>query len=138
MTDSERPFSDLFGRKSPRKPKPEPKPEAPARARETDPDTSHAAARAVDGKVAGELQLACLVQLWKYREGLTAREIGHLRGVELGSITPRLVPLEANGLVARTDQRRVCQFTSKGRAGIVWRITPHGLDQVHGGRHGEA
>jgi DNA-binding MarR family transcriptional regulator len=96
-------------------------PQLGARARNTDPQTSHAAAAAIDAEgITAALQLAVLDMLLRHRDGLTAREIGELLGVELGSITPRMVALEDLHLIRRTDHKRVSAVTGRGRAGIVW------------------
>jgi hypothetical protein len=95
---------------------------APAYARSEDPDTSHSAARAVEGDVATRLQRMVLDALSAHPGGLTSREIAHLCGLERDTISPRMVPLETNGWVYRSDERRICRYTGEGRASIVWKL----------------
>ena len=81
-----------------------------AMARRTGPDPAHIAAVTVD---ANRLEGFVLSILGQYPGGLTTREISTLLSIDMGSISPRMKPLEKKELVERTTDRR-------GRS-IVWR-----------------
>lgn len=82
-------------------------------ARRQDPDTAKRAARAVEAEEISVLVTYCLRQ----HGPQTAEEIADRLGRELGSITPRLAPLERAGLIARTGDRRPGK---SGATRIVW------------------
>jgi DNA-binding MarR family transcriptional regulator len=86
--------------------------------RRSDPLTSKAAALELD---ASGLYLACLQALDQGPK--TSEEIAASSGLNLQSITPRLVPLEEAGLAERTTMRRP---GASGRTRIVWAITDKG------------
>ena len=73
-----------------------------ALARSTDPSESHMAAARVPAGGLWELVVATLTRLGP----LTAHEIAATTGVSLVSISPRMKPLTAAGLVKRTGERR--------------------------------
>ena len=79
-------------------------------ARNTDPDTSHAAAASVKVALLERRVVACLRE---HEEGLNTKELCELTGIHVNSISPRMKPLEAKGIIRRTDERR--------GASIVWR-----------------
>lgn len=82
-------------------------------ARRRDPDTSKLAARRVEAEEISVLVTYCLRQ----NGPMTAEEVADKLGREVGSITPRLAPLERAGLVARTGERRP---GASGATRIVW------------------
>lgn len=88
-----------------------------ALARNTDPDTSHAAADAV--KVA-ELEARVIEALKIVPSGLTNNEIADMTKIEVGSVSPRMKPLETKLLVTRTDGRRIPK--GRRRSQIIWRL----------------
>lgn len=101
-------------------------PKEPHRARRRDPDTSHAAAHAIVHKVS-RLQFDILKILDRRRGGgATAWEMSAALNTRVGSITPRMVTLEAAGYVERTKERRQAAI-EQTRPGIVWKITPAGM-----------
>ena len=102
---------------------PPPMPEPP-RVRTSDPATSHAAARALEPKL-GHLQMRILGTLNSaYSRGCTTGEIARSIGEPRDSISPRMVPMEDLGLVARTGDTRKLEG---GRQQEVWRITERGV-----------
>ena len=50
-------------------------------------------------------------------EGCTSREIAEVTGIDWGTITPRLKPMEEKGAVMRTDKLRM---NPSGRRSLVW------------------
>jgi len=83
--------------------------------RRVDPPTSQTAAESVD---ATQLETICLGAITRSgARGLTSEEAAAAVGMELASITPRFAPLEAKGLILRTDRRRPGK---SGRGRIVW------------------
>ena len=89
--------------------------DASARARQHDPDTSQAAAEAVQGARANELERAVLAVL-RERGPLTAWQIAKYGNLEYGSTSPRLINLEKIHLVRRGNK-----VTVEGRrASIQW------------------
>ncbi len=87
--------------------------------RHEDPDTSVDAANSVD---ATALEAEVLVAFRSVDDcGLTSEEVAALRGMELGSVTPRFRPLEAKGYIYRTEERRPGK---SGRNRIVWKLVP--------------
>lgn len=94
-----------------------------AHARTSDPGTSHAAAKAVQGKMATELEAKVFnaVLIGAPYRGMTTHEIAKATGLEYGSVTPRIKPLVKKGLLWDSGIRRVPEGRSK--AGIVWRAT---------------
>ena len=85
--------------------------------RRADPDTSVDAALETD---ASRLQRKVLEVL--AHGDFTTEEIATYSGETLQSITPRMVPLEEKGLIARTTKRRP---GASGRARIVWRLATY-------------
>lgn len=86
---------------------------SPGAARHDDPETSHDAAHSVN---ATALEKECWEALVKFGD-LTTEEIALRLGRPLQTVTPRLVPLERKGRVARTPLRRP---GVSGRGRIVW------------------
>tara|TARA_R100001244_G_scaffold786_3_gene1494 strand:+ start:8107 stop:8505 length:399 start_codon:yes stop_codon:yes gene_type:complete len=84
--------------------------EGEAYARRTDPETSHAAAAAMEGTPAAGLQTAILAALVRFGP-MTALEIENavrqtLPDVDSNTITPRLAPMRRAGLIERTGIKR--------------------------------
>lgn len=99
--------------------------------RNSDPETSHAAARAV--QASGRLTEQCdwtltaLVRwLWSAKAAPTSAELAgddqRLRYL----YARRLPDLEHLGLVQRLDEKRPCAVT--GRLALPWRVTEAGMD----------
>jgi transposase len=93
--------------------------------RRNDPDTSAAAAAAIEEHTS-VIQQQILWILDRFRvNGLTTREIEHHVGIEFATVTPRMVAMEEHGWIKRTQFRR---RAPKGKGvGIVWQITPKGI-----------
>lgn len=94
------------------------------RSRRHDPWTSKKAGDEVDATALG---LICLNALKTAPiSGLTTHEIARLTGLEYGSVTPRMIELEAAGLVerARDANDEVMTRIPAGRRkpGIIWRL----------------
>jgi DNA-binding MarR family transcriptional regulator len=83
--------------------------------RTTDPETSKEAARSIDPS---KLERKILDVLQGRPGGLTTREMAANLGIDWGSITPRLKPMVAKGLVVTTDEKR---RGNSGRRSIVWK-----------------
>lgn len=84
-------------------------------ARNSDPDTSKFAAAGIESKKVGEV----ILRLLKANpNGLTTEELAHLSGISLVTISPRLKPMESNGLV----ERRGTRPNQSGRQAIIWGI----------------
>jgi DNA-binding MarR family transcriptional regulator len=86
--------------------------------RTNDPDTSYAAAAFIKDHVTHLQGLVMEFLNQRGEHGATTEEIARHYGIELGSITPRMAPLERMGVVRRTDLRRMAQGKKVGR--IVW------------------
>ncbi len=82
-----------------------------ALARSSDPDTSKDAAARVN---VSKRERQVLDALKSLGDKATTREIADRSGVELLTVSPRLKPLEAKGLVRRTEARR--------DGAIVWAV----------------
>jgi DNA-binding MarR family transcriptional regulator len=87
--------------------------------RTTDPDTSAAAAK----RVHASRLMAIVVDELRRSGPLTTEEISDRVREPLQSITPRMAPLVAKGLVYRTTDRRA---GASRRARIVWSLTEIG------------
>lgn len=84
-----------------------------AQARRTDPQTSHEAAAAL--KVP-PVERTILNALLDHREGGTTEEITAWTTLGLVTVSPRLLPMERKGLVARVGTKE----NISGRKAIVW------------------
>jgi chromosome segregation and condensation protein ScpB len=82
-------------------------------ARHTDPDTAQEAAASVDSV---QLDVIVLDVLGAYPQGLTTEDIATVAGQRAWSISPRMKPLEARGLVVRGVKRK----NRSGRSATVW------------------
>jgi DNA-binding MarR family transcriptional regulator len=89
-----------------------------ALSRNSDPVTSDLAAELVDVTY---LEGVVLRTLLYWPAGLSCFEIANSTGLELGSITPRMKPLEAKGLIYREGTRR---HQGQRNARIVWKAVP--------------
>lgn len=95
-----------------------------AAARRADPATSHDAAAAVGGSLAGRMEKIVLAALRDMGGMGTAYQCvvriqqGH-PDIDSNTITPRFKPLEGKGLIERTDERGPGRGT---RSQIVWRV----------------
>jgi hypothetical protein len=87
-----------------------------ARARSQDPATSHAAAESMRMT---DLEAKVLEALHAFPFGATTHELADAMQASLVSVSPRMHPLAAKGLVVDSGQRR---RNPSGRSGIVWRI----------------
>ena len=87
-----------------------------ARARNTDPDTSHEAAERATPAVP-HLRDLIVAELRKQPYGLTSRQLAERTGRDLVSISPRLKPMVADGII-----RRAAWFYSGegGRRMTIW------------------
>ena len=93
----------------------------PALARQNDPDTSHAAARSLDGKpVARMAQLVYRAIKASGANGATGWEMAASTGLERDSITPRIPRLVELGLVVDSGARRAVRGK---RSETVWAAT---------------
>ena len=86
--------------------------------RNSDPITSDLAAEGVD---VTHLEDVVLRHLRFWPDGLTCFELASSTGLELGSLTPRLKPMEQKGLVYREGTRR---HQGQRNARIVWKAVP--------------
>jgi len=86
----------------------------PRRVRRADPETSKAAARHIR---VGTLRAAIWDALGANPEGLTSEELARVTGKSLVSISPRLRPMEQQGLLKQAGVRK----NSSGDYAIVWR-----------------
>lgn len=91
-----------------------------ALARTTDPDTSHAAAKAVSGQVVNRVEALVLEAIRMRPCGATAHEIVADTGIAWSTATPRLKPLRAKGLIVDSGQRR--PGPGSNRLCIVWTL----------------
>lgn len=92
-----------------------------AHARTSDPDTSHAAARSVEGEHANSMENRVLHTIRIFANyGITTHELVEATGIPYESVTPRIKPLVQKGLVVDSGERR--PGTSKRRC-IVWKAT---------------
>lgn len=87
-----------------------------AYARSGDPGTSHAAAESMRGAEATRMESFVLEAL--KLESMTTHEIAASSGLPYESVTPRIKPLVAKGLVVDSGERREGR---SGRKSIVWR-----------------
>ena len=87
-----------------------------ALARRSDPLTSHIAAKSVN---ASQLQKTVLHYLRLYG-AMTTREIAAKSGIDWGSISPRMKPLEASGLVERRGTKTTTYDSGRKRKLTVW------------------
>lgn len=87
-----------------------------AHARRTDPATSHEAAAAVSMRVT-DLELKVLAAL-VLRGPSTSHQLAEYMGESLVTVSPRMAPLEARGMVVRA-----------GRADrrTLWEVTPRAM-----------
>lgn len=86
-------------------------------ARVDDPETAHAAARAVTFRV-GSIRARLVAELARVGlRGATCDDLHAATGINLQSITPRLIELERMGLVRRTAETRA---GATGSQRIVW------------------
>ena len=85
------------------------------RYRRDDPETSKDAAESVSATQLERIVLSAILRSGE--RGMTSEEAAVAVGMELGSVTPRLSPLEAKGLIFRTERRRPGK---SGRGRIVW------------------
>jgi len=94
-----------------------------ARARRTDPETSHKAAARLP---ASDLEKAIMEAFGTVplSHGLTIKEATVLLEYPEISVSPRFRPMERNGLIYDSEDRRVNHPT--GRAAIVWKLTTVG------------
>jgi hypothetical protein len=99
-------FGELFGQ---------------AFARNTDPDTSHEAAKSMEGEQATKREAQVLAVLKQYPNGLTSHGICKMSGLSWNTATPRIAPLVRKGFVYDSGERR--QDTGTRRACIVWKAT---------------
>lgn len=89
-----------------------------ALARAADPQTSFEAAWSVN---VPDLEAAVLKALkLSFPSGATSHELAEHMGLSLVSVSPRMKPLRARGLVKHSDVRR---RGSSGRFSIVWMHT---------------
>ena len=89
-----------------------------AHARRNDPATSKEAASSLSAEVLTKVEVAILGALRDAGdEGCTTREIAEVTGIDWGTITPRLKPMEEKGAVMRTDKLRM---NPSGRRSLVW------------------
>ena len=86
-----------------------------ALSRNSDPITSDCAAELVD---INHLEEVVLRHLRFWPAGLSCRELSFSTGLELGSITPRMKPLEAKGLIYRDGTRHI---RGSRKATTVWK-----------------
>lgn len=93
-------------------------PETPAQARQSDPETSHDAAASVD---ATELEDEVLDELRRHGPGTTVDLAMRMRR-SLVSVSPRMKPLEAKGLVVRDGK----QLNPSGRRADMWKAVQQG------------
>lgn len=93
--------------------------EPKALARVSDPDTSHAAAKAVSGATVGGLAVIALAAFKANPLGLTNHELVAETQIPWQSITPRIRPLVRAGLICDSGQRRP---GPTGKKCIVWRM----------------
>ncbi len=98
-----------------------------AHARRSDPPTSHAAALGVNVTQRQAEVLRALAHF--YVEGAIAEEICDYSCKPWNSVTPRLRPLQRQGLVRENGRKKA----STGRMQIVWIITEDGLDWLADG-----
>jgi DNA-binding Lrp family transcriptional regulator len=96
------------------------------RTRNSDPHTSHDAGEQVD---VSHLENIVVGALRGHSAGLTTHEIEDATGLEWGSVTPRMVPLEEKGIIERArvqiaDEWVVETRVPRGhrRAQIIWRL----------------
>lgn len=88
-----------------------------ALARGSDPDSAHAAAESVNGRLPN-MEARVLVALGKRGSaGATTRELAVDLCLDLVTVSPRLRPLTKKNLVRDSGQRRVGK---SGRASVVW------------------
>ena len=87
-----------------------------ALARRTDPATSHAAAADVSMRVNNiELQVLAALVL---RGPSTSHDLADYTGLSLVTVSPRMAPLEARGLV-----KRFCVINRR----TLWEVTPRAM-----------
>ena len=90
-----------------------------AYARRNDPSTSKEAASSLSEETLNKVEVAILGALREAGEhGCTTREIAAATGIDWGTVTPRLKPMESKGAVVRTDELRE---NPSGRRSLVWR-----------------
>jgi len=87
-----------------------------AYARATDPETSAAAAESIKPT---ELEGAVLSCLRTFSDGAITHEIAERMNLTPWSISPRMKPLRAKGLIEDSGHKRAWHT---GRASIVWRV----------------
>lgn len=85
--------------------------------RTKDPETSVKAAKSIDATKLELRVFDCICA--SGLTGRTSEEIATEINMELGSITPRMAPLEQKGLISRTETRRAGK---SGRGRIVWAL----------------
>jgi len=94
-----------------------------AHARRGDPKTSKEAAASLTSEILTKVESSILDALSTAGDaGLTTREIAEVAGIDWGTITPRLKPMEKKGAVTRTDRLRA---NPSGRKSTVWKIRNH-------------
>lgn len=90
-------------------------------------DTEVLAAQLVTPK-AGTLRLKALAAFRTAGSaGLTDQELADVTGLYLYTVAPRRVELVRQGWLSDTGERRT---TARGRAAVVWALTPAGTSQV--------
>ena len=86
-------------------------------ARGTDPDTSHLAAQSMEGKCQ-RIEGIVLEALKKRGDhGATTRELAALTGLDWGTVTPRMKPMEKKGFITDSGHTRP---GISNRQQIVW------------------
>lgn len=95
--------------------------DAPGIVGNASPPTSHAAAAAVP---TGKRRQEVLMALARERTGATAEELEASTGRGGSTIRPRLLELERDGFVERTEATRP---TRSGLQAVVWAATPRGV-----------
>ncbi len=103
----------------------------PPRARSDDPETSKSAAAFIKPRtqalhVAVRKALADRITGKYPRPGLTTREIAEATGIDWGSITPRMLPLEILGHVQRGPKR---DTPAHPRPALTWHLTDKGWNE---------
>jgi predicted ArsR family transcriptional regulator len=90
-----------------------------AYARRLDPDTSHDAAKHMEGANAGRMEAIVLEALCDMGGKGTAYQVEQHIGIDSNTVTPRFKPLENKKLIHRTDQRGPGRGS---RTQIIWQV----------------
>jgi len=89
-------------------------------ARNTDPETSQVAADDIQGSKANWYEQRVLNVLRSYPDGLTTHEISDISAMYYATVTPRMKPLMAKGLIKDSGKKRKSPF---GKLCIVYQAT---------------